>query len=303
MPRSFISRIARDRLVTATTGTVSAAPQAALATVALTPTARSLGTITACAPNASALRRQAPRLCGSVTPSSTSNNSGASAVSRTSSSVTCGSASSTTATTPWCWPWPASASRRAPSTGRTFTFARFGARDEVAQPRVLPPGEHIKLVHGIGALAQARGDRVEAEQGASGGHRKVIATGGSAATEAANRCGSVTRATLVPTRQNHDAPDARRRPAATGQGHPSRGRRHPADRQSGRQRADVPGDDPRRRQQDPRHACRPGRDQFVRAAVWVRSSSATSSFACSACPCRSCSSPAASCSARWAGGC
>ena len=65
-----------------TTGTVSAAPHAALATVALTPTARSLGTITACAPNASALRRHAPRLCGSVTPSNTSSSSGASVGSR-----------------------------------------------------------------------------------------------------------------------------------------------------------------------------------------------------------------------------
>ena len=37
----------RARLVTAITGTVSAAPEAAFATVALTPTARSLGTITA----------------------------------------------------------------------------------------------------------------------------------------------------------------------------------------------------------------------------------------------------------------
>ena len=76
MPRSFMSRSARARLVTVTTGTVSAAPHAALATVALTPTARSFGTMTACAPNASALRRQAPRLCGSVTPSSTSSSGG-----------------------------------------------------------------------------------------------------------------------------------------------------------------------------------------------------------------------------------
>ena len=53
-------------------GTVSAAPLATLATVALTPTAWSFGAITACAPAPSATRRQAPRLCGSVTPSSTS---------------------------------------------------------------------------------------------------------------------------------------------------------------------------------------------------------------------------------------
>ena len=115
--------------------------------------------------------------------------------------MTCGSASSTTATTPWCWPWPASASRRAPSTGCTATFAASARATRSRSRASCRPGEHVQRVHGIGALAQARGDRVEAEQGASGGHRKVIAAGGSAATEAANRCGSVTRATLVPTRQ------------------------------------------------------------------------------------------------------
>jgi hypothetical protein len=93
-------------LVTVTTGTVSAAPLAAFATVALTPTARSFGTITACAPNASALRRQAPRLCGSVTPSSTSSSASSGNPSSTSSSVTCGVASSTSATTPWWRAWP-----------------------------------------------------------------------------------------------------------------------------------------------------------------------------------------------------
>ncbi len=74
--RSLRSRSVRARLVTVTSGTVSAAPLAALATVALSPTARSFGTMSACAPNASALRRQAPRLCGSVTPSSTSSSAG-----------------------------------------------------------------------------------------------------------------------------------------------------------------------------------------------------------------------------------
>ena len=75
-PFDLRSRSVRARLVTVMTGTVSAAPLAAFATVALTPTARSLGTMTACAPNASALRRHAPRLCGSVTPSSTSSSAG-----------------------------------------------------------------------------------------------------------------------------------------------------------------------------------------------------------------------------------
>src|SRR5690554_5899807 len=60
------------QIVTATRGTVSAAPQATLRTVGDRLADLSRGMITACAPAASALRRQAPRLCGSVTPSSTS---------------------------------------------------------------------------------------------------------------------------------------------------------------------------------------------------------------------------------------
>src|SRR5665647_2693550 len=47
------------------------------------PTARSLGAITACTPSASALRKHAPRLCGSCTPSSTSSNGGSLRVSST----------------------------------------------------------------------------------------------------------------------------------------------------------------------------------------------------------------------------
>ena len=58
-------------------GIVSAAPDATLRTVGDRPAARSRGTMTAVAPAASAVRRQAPRLCGSCTPSSTSSSGGA----------------------------------------------------------------------------------------------------------------------------------------------------------------------------------------------------------------------------------
>jgi len=54
------------------------------------------------APKASAERRHAPRLCGSVTPSRMSRRAGSSRSASTSSRVTCGRAASTIATTPWC---------------------------------------------------------------------------------------------------------------------------------------------------------------------------------------------------------
>ncbi len=119
IPRSFSSLRVRARLVTMKYGTVSAAPLATLATVALTPTAWSLGAMTAWAPAPSATRRQAPRLCGSVTPSST-RISGAetpcpSSSSSRSSSECSGSTACTRAATPW-GPWlPASLAMRKPS--------------------------------------------------------------------------------------------------------------------------------------------------------------------------------------------
>ena len=64
-------RSVRARLVTLITGMRSAAPAEVLRTVALIGAALSLGMITAVTPAAAALRRQAPRLCGSCTPSST----------------------------------------------------------------------------------------------------------------------------------------------------------------------------------------------------------------------------------------
>ena len=64
---------------------VLAAPEAAFMATSVKPTARSFGAMTAWTPAASATRKQAPRLRGSVMPSSTSRNGGSSSVSRTSS--------------------------------------------------------------------------------------------------------------------------------------------------------------------------------------------------------------------------
>ncbi len=50
-------------------------------------------------------------------------------------------------------------------------ICRFGPRNQVADPSVLPARRDIEIVHRVRALAQARGDGVEAEQGAGGGHR------------------------------------------------------------------------------------------------------------------------------------
>jgi hypothetical protein len=85
--RSFSQRRVRARFVTWISGSVSAAPDATLRTVGVRPAARSRGTMTAFAPAASALRRQAPRLCGSCTPSNTRSSGGAVARSSNSSSA------------------------------------------------------------------------------------------------------------------------------------------------------------------------------------------------------------------------
>ena len=70
------------------------------ATVALRPTAWSFGAITAWAPAPSATRRPAPRLCGSVTPSSTSTSGGPMTASSTSSTEVASSTASALAATP-----------------------------------------------------------------------------------------------------------------------------------------------------------------------------------------------------------
>ena len=57
--------------VTFATGTYSRAPADVLATVAVRATERLLGIITPWAPTASAVLKTAPKLCGSVIPSST----------------------------------------------------------------------------------------------------------------------------------------------------------------------------------------------------------------------------------------
>src|SRR5580700_6819686 len=112
----------RTRLVTVTTGVVSAAPAATLRAAALSDAARSRGTMTASAPQASAVRRHAPRLCGSCTPSSASS-SGLRACSRapSKSSSVHGGSGSMSAATPWCATSPkvrASACASTRSTGR-----------------------------------------------------------------------------------------------------------------------------------------------------------------------------------------
>ncbi len=100
MLRSFNSPSARARLVTIRYGTVSEAPLDTLATVAFTPTAWSLGASTTCTPAPSATRRQAPRLCGSVMPSSTSTSASPSTMSSVSSSEWLIATTSARATTP-----------------------------------------------------------------------------------------------------------------------------------------------------------------------------------------------------------
>ncbi|MNJ52180.1 hypothetical protein D3C77_475030 [compost metagenome] len=114
-PRCWSFSRVRARLVTATSGITSAAPQATLRTAGVRVADLSFGTITARAPAASAVRRQAPRLCGSVTPSSTRISGAPSLRSSSSSSIASPHTwlGLTSATTPWCTPsTQASISRR-----------------------------------------------------------------------------------------------------------------------------------------------------------------------------------------------
>ena len=154
----------RARLVTMKYGTVSAAPLATLATVALMPTAWSFGAITACAPAPSATRRQAPRLCGSVTPSSTSSSGGPSTRRACRRANGCCASASTRATTPW---WRVRAAELAQAlvvAVDQLAPASCGALDELAHALVAPAGVDVHLDDRVRRRLQAHADGVEAEQ-------------------------------------------------------------------------------------------------------------------------------------------
>ena len=76
-PAFLYASSARVRLVARATGTRAAAPADTFHAVAVTPAARRDGTTTPCAPKAAADRSTAPRLRGSVTPSSATSSAGA----------------------------------------------------------------------------------------------------------------------------------------------------------------------------------------------------------------------------------
>jgi hypothetical protein len=174
MPRSLSSFKVRARLVTIKYGTVSAAPLATLATVALIPAAWSLGAITAWAPAPSATRRQAPRLCGSVTPSST----------KISGGVRCSGGKAALAAsrffqqfvqrmllrqglhraaTPW-WPWlPHSLARRSLSDSISRTPPSLARCKKLAHAGIAPVGLEMDFDNGgrRGLETHAQGMKAE----------------------------------------------------------------------------------------------------------------------------------------------
>src|SRR3990172_11481085 len=112
----------------------SAAPLAARRATAESGALCSRGTMTPWAPAASALRRQAPRLCGSCTPSSTSSSGigGKWARKDSRSCSFCIGVSRRRATTPWCFTPSARRSRAARGDLWTFTCAARAASSTAA---------------------------------------------------------------------------------------------------------------------------------------------------------------------------
>ena len=143
---------------------------------ALMPTAWSFGAITACAPAPSATRRQAPRLCGSVTPSSTSSSGAPCTSSSTSSIVRALNTASTRATTPWWWCVP---HRLLQTRVVAVDQARAGflrAHDELPHARVAARRIDMDLEHRLRRGLQPHGDGMEAEQHLTrrhGAHRSL----------------------------------------------------------------------------------------------------------------------------------
>jgi hypothetical protein len=158
MPRSFISRIARDRLVTATTGTVSADG----AILGHDHRLRAEGV------RAAQARPEVVRIGHSV-----EHQQQRWSLSRFEDVVQRDVRQRVVDDRHHALVLPMARKCEQPrGIDRMHAYVRrVGPRDEIAQARILPAGKHIEIVHGVRALAQAGGDRVKAEQGAGGGHQ------------------------------------------------------------------------------------------------------------------------------------
>src|SRR6218665_3666 len=178
MLRSLSSSSVRARLVTMKYGMVSAAPLATLATVALMPTAWSLGAITACAPAPSATRRQAPRVCGSVTPSSTSSKGGPLPAAWGFSGGWVGGSVGAGGGQGGAHALVAMAAGQLGDAHAVSLdqagAGRAGAFEKLAHARVAPRGLVVDLDDRFGRGVQTHAHGVKAEQDFGAGHRAII---------------------------------------------------------------------------------------------------------------------------------
>ena len=155
-------------------GMVSAAPLATFGHGGIDAHGMVFGAITACAPAPSATRRHAPRLCGSVTPSSTSSKdcstpaaSGSQQLVQRGTSFATGS---TRAATPW-WPWlPASLAMRTLSASDQAGTGLFGAVQKLPHTRIAARGFVINFDDGFGGGLQAHAHGMKAEENFGEGH-------------------------------------------------------------------------------------------------------------------------------------
>ena len=136
-PASWHAFSARVRLVTWATGSRAAAPAQVRQAVAVIPAARRSGRKTPCAPNAAAERITAPRLRGSVTPSSaTSSGAGCSSAAASRSSNGSYANGGTCRPTPWCSTPPVIRSSSARLTSRIGDAPVGGGPDDLGDPLV-----------------------------------------------------------------------------------------------------------------------------------------------------------------------
>ncbi len=156
----------RTRLLTCTMNSDSAAPLAALRATSLSGALRRFGSSTAPTPAASALRRHAPRLRGSITPSSASSNNGCGNVGQPQFQFGLRTELARARSRPRR---PDGGVVRHPVELRArdrFRSGRFAARGEFENrldPRVAAIGLHEQSLDALGIGAQQRFDGVNAE--------------------------------------------------------------------------------------------------------------------------------------------
>ena len=192
-------------LTTSAILTCATAPADAFAATPDRAADRRAWTTTPSTPAASAVRRIAPRLCGSSMPSSTTI-SGAARAPRTRSSTPCRLASSTSATTPWCTP-PRACRASTSFETRSGVIPRVDANASSSRMRSSSRLANSQLLHASGAQRLEDGIDAVDDHASAGRRMPPRARGRSRCARIPDPCSAAPRS-IAGTARSSSSPSA-----------------------------------------------------------------------------------------------